>query len=325
MKKVVIFTFGGGRTCNQMLNCVHLLSVRYATDGEVEIQSLPAQEFEELYPGLVRELSAKRDRFLQIIVWVTLFVSRLHPRLRRKLLECWLPGVLHLIMPAFGVAWIGVVNDQSKWIRGHRLGSTSLFDLLTDRRLNGCQRIALGGWGVRDWPLALRYREKIGALIRDNNPHYLAASRYLKSRRRQGAQLIGVLIRQTDYRRWQKGEYFYQTKEYVEFMHKIAQPTAPQFLVASDEVQNMQAFLGLDVILASGREVGSGHYMESFFELALCDKILSPPSSFALMAAYVGSGTLLKVPGRQNHCAGAPIKEMPIEASWHDEDFSKVS
>jgi hypothetical protein len=325
MKKLVIFTFGGGRTCNQMLNCVHLLSVRYATDGELDIQNLPAQEFEELYPGLVRELSAKKVRPLRLVVRVALFVSGFHPRLRRKLLECWLPSALHLIMPAFGVRWIGVVNDQSKWIRGHRLGSTSLFHLLTDRRLDGCQRIALGGWGVRDWPLALQYREKIGNLIRENNPHYFAATRYLKSRRRQGAQLIGVLIRQTDYRRWQQGEYFYETKEYVEFMNKIAQAGDSQFLVASDESQNMQAFLGLDVILASGREIGSGHYMESFFELALCDKILSPPSSFALMAAYVGSGTLLKLPGRQNLCAEMPIKEMPIDASWHDEDFSKVS
>lgn len=308
-----------------MLNCVHLLAARYAFGRDIDVYSVPAQEFEELYPRLVGELSSGSSQSLRALVRIALFLSRFNARLRRRLMERVLPSLLHFALPFFGVRWTGVVNEPSMRIRGNRLGPTSLYRLLTEDTLSSYPLIALGGGGIRDWPLALQYRDRISALIRDDNPHHVAARHFVATKRRQGCQLIGVLIRQTDYRLWEKGCYFYETREYATIMRRLAEGCDVQFIVASDEYQDLSAFAGLDVAFASGREIGSKHYMESFFELSLCDKIVSPPSSFALMAAYVGSGKLLKVPGRPIDRVGFMITDLAIEACWLDPDFGKVS
>ena len=308
-----------------MLNCVHLLAARYDSGGMIEIHNLPAQEFEELYPGLVRELSSGKT-LLQFLVRVLLTLSAWSPRLRRKLMERILPVALHASLPLFGVGWVGVVNESSRWLRGHRLGSASLTAILRSVGTDACGPIALGGWGIRDWPLALRYRTKIAGLIKNRNPHHFQATSYLQGRRRPGVLLIGVLIRQTDYRIWERGRYFYETSEYVDVMRYLTTGRTVQFLVASDSKQDAEAFGGLDVIVASGREIGAGHYMESFFELSLCDKILSPPSSFALMAAYVGdAGVLLKMPSRLAWPSCKKPIELAVNECWQDADFAKIS
>ena len=108
-------------------------------------------------------------------------------------------------------------------------------------------------------------------------------------------------------------------------MQRMSTQESVQFVVTSDAAQNTELFNGLDVIFASGRKGGDGHYMESFFELSMCSVILSPPSSFALMAAYVGGGSLINISTFLHQGSDTDAKILAIESCRSDPDFSKVS
>lgn len=61
------------------------------------------------------------------------------------------------------------------------------------------------------------------------------------------------------------------------------------FVIASNEPQDESLFSDDIFNFTTGIAGGSGHYMESFTELSLCDEILMPPSTFSLFAAVLGA------------------------------------
>jgi hypothetical protein len=173
--------------------------------------------------------------------------------------------------------------------------------------------------------MALEHRSRIAPLILQDNPHHKVACDYVAAHRRRGAVLVGVLIRQTDYKRWEEGRYFFTYAMYAEIMRELAGEENVQFLVTSDSPLDLALFQGLDVILATGRAGAEGHFMESFFELSLCDIILSPPSSVALMAAYVGKGQLLRIGGKTEGASKPNVKTLSLSECCRDADFSRVA
>jgi len=60
------------------------------------------------------------------------------------------------------------------------------------------------------------------------------------------------------------------------------------FLIASDETQDPTKFDDKRYHFATGEGIGSNHFLESFVELSLCDLVLTPPSTFAVFAAFLG-------------------------------------
>ena len=59
-------------------------------------------------------------------------------------------------------------------------------------------------------------------------------------------------------------------------------------VVATDENQPQDFLHGLDAVWCTGAKTQNGHFVESMTELSLCDVIVSPPSTFAGWAAFLG-------------------------------------
>ena len=97
--------------------------------------------------------------------------------------------------------------------------------------------------------------------------------------------LIGIHIRQGDYKTYRGGEYFFESDEYSKVMKSLKvlfQNKKIAFLICSDTSQNQELFAGMDCYY------GSGNLLEDLYSLAKCDYLLGAPSSFSRWASFYG-------------------------------------
>ncbi|MCE9587644.1 MAG: hypothetical protein K8R57_04955 [Verrucomicrobia bacterium] len=145
------------------------------------------------------------------------------------------------------------------------------------------------GWKFSDHAGMQRHRDQI---IRYFTPVHSVRNQVeiaMKRAREIGGFLIGVHIRQEDYRYWKGGVHYYETDRYSHWMSQCAEifsDRKPVFMVCSSDEQNPEDFRGLNVIYAPGTAVGDLH------ALSLCDRIMGPPSTFSMWASYAGNTPL---------------------------------
>jgi hypothetical protein len=150
------------------------------------------------------------------------------------------------------------------------------------------------GWLFRDEP-ALR---KHATALRE----FFAPAREVAERigehvrrAREGCELlVGVHVRQGDYRNFEGGRYFYESSEYARMMRE-AERLFPErrvgFLVCSNERQDPAVFNG------HRHTPGPGHFVDDMYALAACDYIIGPPSTYTLWASFYGGAPLHPVEG----------------------------
>jgi len=116
---------------------------------------------------------------------------------------------------------------------------------------------------------------------------YQQASRQAVERLRQDTDVVvGVHIRQGDYRGWRGGKSFFPISRYAAWMNEMAEQFSRRkvsFLVCSDEPRNSQEFPGLRV------GFGANSPMGDLYALAECDFIFGPPSTFSKWASFYGN------------------------------------
>ena len=100
---------------------------------------------------------------------------------------------------------------------------------------------------------------------------------FLNFKKTDNSVICGVLIRQTDYRDWNNGKYFFETHIYVKYMKHICTLFTDKdiyFFIASDEVQDQSQFSEFDFFLRVG------YPLENMYSLSKCDILMGPPSSY---------------------------------------------
>jgi len=119
---------------------------------------------------------------------------------------------------------------------------------------------------------------------------YDRASREAVDRLRRDADIVvGVHIRQGDYRTWRWGRYFFPASRYAGWMQELAAQFPDRkvaFFVCSDEPRTADEFPGLSVGLGAGSAMGDLH------ALAGCDYIFGPQSTFTQWASFYGNKPL---------------------------------
>jgi hypothetical protein len=157
---------------------------------------------------------------------------------------------------------------------------------LTDARLLATARqkvVFMQGWQFRNTEAVLRNRDLIRDFFKPAAIHAEGARRTIERARSMGRLVIGVHVRQGDYRSFHKGRYYYDVAQYACLMRNLQTDFAesqPVFLVCSDEKQ--AAFDGINHVM------GPGHLVEDLYSLAQCDLLIGPPSTFSMWAAFYG-------------------------------------
>jgi len=160
------------------------------------------------------------------------------------------------------------------------------------------------GWLFRDGANFGKHGETLRRFFTPA-PEYLERIDLLMERARQDCdQLVGVHIRQGDYKKWLKGKHYYSSEAYAQLMRRYRDAAGERrvrFLICSNEPQDERLFAGLDYVM------GNNHELEDLYSFARCDQLIGPPSTYTLWASFIGKVPLFvaesaEAPFRQESC-----------------------
>ena len=150
------------------------------------------------------------------------------------------------------------------------------------------------GWWLRTPRLVKKHGDKIRAYFRPVEKFEKASRDAIEPLRQNADIVIGIHIRQGDYRGWFDGKYFFPTSRYAAWMRELAAQFPNRkvsFFVCSDEARSASEFPGLAVAF------GTDSPVSDIYALARCDYILGTKSTFSQWASFYGEKPLLQVCG----------------------------
>jgi hypothetical protein len=168
------------------------------------------------------------------------------------------------------------------------------------------------GWWLRAPNLVKKHGDKIRAYFRPIEKYENASRDTIDSLRRNADVVIGIHIRQGDYRGWKGGKYFFPIARYAAWMNELAAQFPGRgvaFFVCSDEPRSLGEFPGLTVGL------GTDSPVSDIYALARCDYILGTKSTFSQWPSFYGEKPLLQVCGTDE-----PAKLENFRVSYLDWD-----
>jgi hypothetical protein len=151
------------------------------------------------------------------------------------------------------------------------------------------------GWKFRDDVNLVHCRQGIADYFTPIPTIRKKAEVVMARARRGGSTVIGVHIRQGDYREWKGGAHYFETAQYAHWMNEVAAlypAKKPTFLICSSDPVDFRLLEGFTVVAAPGEVVAD------LYSLSLCDAIMGPPSTFSTWASFCGSVPLCML---QNH------------------------
>lgn len=213
-----------------------------------------------------------------------------HPNGGRNAFRFLRPLLFHLARMVAAVAalfrWRG-----NRWVRVYRLQQGQRLDLgdpTVRDSLTSVKLAVLQGWLFRAPGALARHEDEVRRILSPDATVQAEARSLVEVARGDGDVLIGVHIRQGDYRRHLGGRFYFPTDAYVHVMERIRDLLKGEvrFLVATDTPQDWALFAHLPYTRSNGAP------LQDLFGLAACDYLCGPPSSFTLWASFYGATPL---------------------------------
>jgi hypothetical protein len=104
--------------------------------------------------------------------------------------------------------------------------------------------------------------------------------------------LIGIVIRREDYKQYAGGRYFYSMPLYRSIADRCVQLFSSKtlrFFFCSVDQESMQVMQGLDFFYRPGCPLGN------LYVLSSCHFLISPPSTYAMWASFIGDVPLYTI------------------------------
>lgn len=288
-RHTIIYTHGAGRLGNQVIRFAHWIAWVRANRGSVEVLNFSFWPYAHYFaawqesPGCVFPLRGgwpdRWARWRAALPGPLLRFAEERSRSFRVVqgLGGKIPGsqAIALDVPA------GEILD---------LDEAAFLERVTARRVT-----TLSGWRIASWRLVAEQQDELRKLFRPAETFAEPARNFIRRVRAEHDLVIGVLIRQSDYRVWDDGRFFYSSARYAAWIREavaLHPGRRVAFVVASEEAQDPAVFAGLPVYFATGNPGAGGHWVQNWIELAECDVIMSPPSTFSATAAFLGDAPL---------------------------------
>lgn len=288
-KTTIAFTHGGGRFANQLMTFGHLIGLVAEHPSELEVENHAFWPYAPLCDGTVdnpmcRYPADPNRPGLSAYARVIKTIQRILPRRRERAVLIIADRIIRALQPWRSLKFSG--NP------GFSLGSSQFLDLLKGR-----SRVYLHAWQLRDWGLFEKHQEAVRTFLQPVERFQAPSRVMIADLRKRHDVLVGLLIRQDDYRLWADGKYFFPSEAYRNFIVQLRERFGPNSAVvmASDEIQPPGMFDNLNAYWCTGAMGQPGHYLESFVQLSMCDVIAGPPSTFSAWASFFGRKPLLPI------------------------------
>ncbi|MFH0854067.1 MAG: alpha-1,2-fucosyltransferase [bacterium] len=158
---------------------------------------------------------------------------------------------------------------------------------LTDLEKKSFNAIYLRGWLFRNPEGIKKFHPEIKKYFKPRNEIAERVNNFMQLSRKNYKEIVGVHIRQNDYKIYEQGKYFFSQNEvrnfledYIKFFKKNRDEIL--FVICSDGLINTAYFKGLNV------KISFEGAIDDLFILSLCDIIIGSDSTFSAFAAYYG-------------------------------------
>jgi len=278
----IIFTHGGGRFANQLMLFGHLIAL------VEECPDLSVCNF-SFWPYATLCNGTEQNPFCRYPFRTnpTVSIARVHQALFQLVPTRLVLPLSRLIAHSMHlVAWHRATD--------HKNDIVDLSDPAVRRSFRECSWSLQAGWKFRDWTAFEKHADAIRDFLRPAKQFAAPSEKFLEKIRQSHAVVIGLLMRQTDYRGWAGGKYFRTSAKYRQIIDSLWERFGSDsaILLTSDERQDQSLFNHPNIYWAGGT-AGAGHFMNSFSQLSMCDIVVSVPSTFAAWAAFLGNTSLL--------------------------------
>lgn len=278
MKKVIILEHGGGELANQLWNYISIFA--YAKEMGYSIENPSFFEYGKSF-------NIQQNPLVNIL----LFRPFLHYRGRRTdLLPTIWRKIYKLVTLIISTLYRGSIirsndSDNDVYYIPPTIASSQQLSNLEN---TGCKRIFFSGWLFRNPKGIVKFREEIIQYFRPVPSVENASKTFIDEIRSKYGYVVGVHIRQGDYRTFKDGKYWIEQgrvrdilNEFIKF--KNLDLTQTCFAIASDGRIDQENFKGLNFKIST---MGS---IEDLFMLSKVDIIIGSDSSFGDFAAYYGN------------------------------------
>jgi hypothetical protein len=279
-----LFTIG--RRCGRLANRLIIFAnfIALAEEQGHRVINYTFHSYADLFEATRANISCaypipKRKSCLDIIpgVGTTIRKTRFFYHFTR------IASVLNQRFPIFGKAVVTLRELEGQPV-------TLLDSPELQEKIRPAKIVFVYGWRFRAPDLVRKHGDKIRAYFRPIEQYDKPSREAVAQLRRNADIVIGVHIRQGDYRRWRGGKYFYPAARYAAWMHDLAAQFPARkvsFLVCSDEPRSAGEFPGLSV------GFGTESPASDLYALAQCDYILGPKGTFSQWASFYGEKPLL--------------------------------
>ena len=153
------------------------------------------------------------------------------------------------------------------------------------------------GWKYRATKSFDKHSVEIKRLLSPKETYLTNISSLIEKCKQKGEIIIGVHIRQGDYKTHLNGRFYYELSKYHLKMNeciKLFSDKKIVFLICSDQVWKESDFQGFNVQLAKGQII------EDLYSLSKCDYILGAPSTYSAWASFYGNVPLYHIVHQKN-------------------------
>lgn len=150
------------------------------------------------------------------------------------------------------------------------------------------------GWLFRN-PVGLeKYRREICEYFKPREQYYNLVLNFIKKLKSDYKLVVGIHIRQGDYKTWEGGQYYFTSEEVRKIIDDflLHKPNIKiedtVFVICSDGKINDGCFRGLNTVLGPGTEI------TDLYTLTASDLIIGSTSTYGSWAAYYGNIPFIK-------------------------------
>lgn len=277
MKKIVILRATGNELANQLWNYASVYA--YALERNLALENPAFFEYGNYFTVPAPNLFLKLFFFLPF----TNYTKRKQSFKRRL----WRKAYLYYAKIIIRFHKKSILISDNIENKPFYLSPTS-----ADERIFALEKsdrtIYFDGWLFRNPVGIQKYREEIRNYFKPRQDTEKKVAADIKKIRGEFEHIVGVHIRQGDYKQWRGGAYFVpQTRvreileEYLNTIGKKSSETC--FIITSDGQVDISLFTGLHI------SVSQENVTHDLFLLSLTDTVLGSNSTFGAFASYYGN------------------------------------
>ncbi len=278
MKKIVILRASGNELANQLWNYASIYA--YTLECGYTLKNPSFFEYGEYF-------KIPAPNFIFKILFFLPFknYTKRKTAFRRKVWRKFYLWYTNIVMMIRHDHLVSCMNDENQ---PYYLPPTkNLVETLKELEQKGGD-IYLDGWLFRN-PVGIeKYRDKIIEYFKPKGEIEEIVNRKIKELRGRYTSVVGVHVRQGDYREWRGGMYFMEQKRVREILDEYISIVKIDnnkicFVITSDGPIDTEIFDGLNIFVSKENAIAD------LFLLASMDAIIGSNSTFGAFASYYGN------------------------------------